>query len=177
MTPSDEDVPLFLGKLEDKTGIDADDGCYNVTPPEIKEKYGFEIFKFDKSCKSFLLYNDKIYTLGESFGGLGAVSFAVADVNGDNAAELYYTYSWGAGEHRSHIGYFDSAEEKITDIDYTCWNSDMVFGINEVDGKLAFYTASVKQGASFVDIGLEPVDMRGVITCESGKIIPIFRMA
>ena len=175
MTASNEDVPLFLGKLEDKTGIDADDECYNVTPPEIKEKYGFEIFKFDKSYKSFLMYNDKIYTLGESFGGMGAVSFAVADINGDNAAELYYTYSWGSGQHRSHIGYFDSATEKITDINYTNWNTDLVFGINEYDGGLAFYAASVKNSDNF-DIEFELEELRGMIVCESGEIIPIFCM-
>ena len=105
LTSSDDKVDRFLELLGEVpyTGYD-NDRFYNVSPSELSEKYGFNIFKLDlpfnilkldQSCCSYLMYEDKIYSLGSSFGGYGTTSFAVADINKDGLKELYFTYSWG----------------------------------------------------------------------------------
>ena len=73
------------------------------------------------------MYNDKIYSLGSSFGGYGLTAFAVADLNKDGMREIYFTFSWGSGIYRSQIGYFDMATEEVKIFDYSNEDNDMSF--------------------------------------------------
>lgn len=83
------------------------DAFRDITPENIFEETGCQIFKNGKTCESYLLYEGNLYTLGIGFGGLGIVDIVTADFDGNGEKELLYTYSWGSGIHRSSLGYFD----------------------------------------------------------------------
>jgi hypothetical protein len=149
LAPSDYKVQKFLDLLGERPKTYDDDKCYNIIPVDISEKYGFNVFKYDMSCASYLLYEGTIYTLGESFGGYGVTTFAVADLNKDGMKELYFTYSWGSGIHRSQVGYFDPATKTVTCFDYSNMNNDMSFYVDF--GTLMVCNAEVR-AESFVDL-------------------------
>lgn len=171
--PSDEGVADFLALL----GGDApksyeNDTCYNITPAFIKDNSGYVIFKFDQSCASYLLYEGAIYLMGGYFGGLGAVSFALADLNADVAYELYYTFSWGSGMHRAQVGYFDPATEVAVDFDVAFFDKDCAL-IASPDGGLGVCAAEFADAEefSFVSYDVSAVDVLGAIVCEDGEIL------
>lgn len=168
MSPSKEGVDDFLARADAPKGTYENDELYNITPQEITAKYGFRIFKYDQNCESYLEYNGNVYTLGTGFGGLGTVSFAVADLNNDGAIEIYFSYSWGSGIHRSRIGYFDSESLEVSVFDISCENKDMVLSVK--DGKLGAYIAKIG-GKGFVNISAEQLDKIGEITVDNGMIV------
>lgn len=162
LTPSEDGVDAFLQRLDDYSGYGYDDEkWYSVAPAEITEKYGFAIYKSDKSCNSILVYDDEEYTLGECFGGFGADSFAVADLNGDGYAELYFTFSWGSGLPRAQAGYFDAASREVVVFDYSYLFSEMMT-VSE-NGGLYIYSAT-DDIHSFVDIELTAEEPLAEIT-------------
>ena len=167
LTPTKSGVDEFMAQYSVPQNMYENDELYNITPQEITDKYGFRIFKYKKNCESFLEYNDNIYTLGTGFGGYGTTSFAVADLNNDENIEIYYTFSWGSGMHRSHIGYFDTALSKELGFDYTCWDKDMILTVNS--GRLEAYVANIK--GNFVYMTATPKDKVGEIAVENGKIV------
>lgn len=118
MVPSSEGVDDFLKLLDGYRGNYDDEQCYSVTPEDIADNYNFNIFKFDKSCSSFLSYDDKVYPLGKWFGSHGVNSFAVADLNGDGKFELYFTGLCGSGIISAYVGYFDTASKENVIFDY-----------------------------------------------------------
>ena len=135
LTPSDEGVSEFREMI---TPVEKRDiGCRSIFPQEIKDRYGFQAFKFD-DYETCLVFEGSIYRLGEYVGGLGTTYFAVADLDGDGWQELYFTFSWGSGIHRSQIGYFDSAEKRVWIFDYSNMDYEMTFaaeaGVLEVRG-------------------------------------------
>lgn len=168
LTPTKSGVDEFMAQYDIPQSEYENDELYNITPQEITDKYGFRIFKNSNNCESFLEYNDNIYTLGTGFGGYGTTSFAVADLNNDGNIEIYYTFSWGSGMHRSQIGYFDTALSEEAGFDYTCMNDDIALTVN--NGQLEAYTAdwNIK---SFVDIEATPKDKVGEISVENGNIV------
>jgi len=167
LTPSANGVEEFLEISEIKM-LYQNEFCYNVTPQTISDEYGFQIFKLDQCCAGFLLYENEIYTLGEYFGGLGITSFAVADIDQNGKSELYFTYSWGSGIHRSLAGYFDTHNKEVVLFDYSYFNKDMVF-VNE-NHSLSLYEADVDV-KSFVDISLlQGEEKVGDIVFDSDKI-------
>ena len=168
MSPSKEGAAEFLARSDAPKGSYENDELYNITPQEITDQFGFRIFKYDQNCESYLEYNGNVYTLGTGFGGLGPVSFAVADLNNDGAIEIYFSYSWGSGIHRSQIGYFDSESLEVSDFDISCENKDMVLSVK--NGKLEAYVAKLV-GKGFVNISAEPLDKIGEITVDNGMIV------
>lgn len=80
-------------------------------------------------------------------------SFAIADLNGDQKDELYFTYSWGSGIHRSEVGYFDTATREVTLFDFRSLFTDLVFSAE--DNHLQIHTATF-DGSSFSEF--EPTD-------------------
>ncbi len=118
---SDSDILIFEMERSQRgveeflalSGREGEDDWYNVTPEEIEETCGFAIYRWEPLHESFLVYQGGYYLLGDFFGGLGANSFAIADLNQDGFWELFFTYSWGSGLHRSHVGYFDSATQAV----------------------------------------------------------------
>lgn len=168
MTPSSGNVELFLETLgEYRSGYDSDT-CFQVTPQEIADRYGFEIFKFDTSCASFLLFEEEVYPLGVWFGGYGVTSFAVSDLNEDGDPELYFTYSWGSGIHRSQVGYFDTAAKELVSFEFADFGYDSLL---QMDGenRLCVYRADCNVN-SFVDMELSAVEKTAEIVWDYGKI-------
>ncbi|WMJ89195.1 M56 family metallopeptidase [Anaerocolumna sp. MB42-C2] len=145
------------------------DTCYNITPNYIRQNSDYLIFKYDTSCASLLLYEDKIYPLGEWFGGYGLTSMSLFDLDGDQKPELYFTYSFGSGLHRSNAAYFDPIANKVIVFNYTHPNSDMLITPN-YDGGLSLYDADIKTIDSFVNFEIEKKDYISDITYENGQI-------
>lgn len=163
-------VEDFLSLQGDfKSGYDTDT-CYNITPVTIKENSDYRIFKYDTSCASFLLYEGNIYPLGEWFGGFGVTSMALADMEGDGVPELYFTYSWGSGLHRSHAAYFNPAAKQIVTFAYTHPNGDMMITSNN-DGRLSLYAGLLSRMKNFVNFDIESTDFISDIVYRNHEIL------
>lgn len=142
--------------------------CRNITPDYVAENSAYSVFKYDRSCASFLLYDGNTYMLGEYFGGFGVTSVALADMNGDGEYELYFAFSWGSGLHRSQAGYFDPAEKKIGIFDYARVDGDLVLKTND-DGELLLCGA-VFTGGTFTDFALEAGDVAAAVVYKDRTI-------
>lgn len=165
-----EGVEDFLSlQGEFQSGYDIDT-CYNITPEEIKQDSDYQIFKYDVSCASFLLYEDEIYPLGEWFGGLGVTSMALADVDGDGKPELYFTYSWGSGLHHSHVAYFSPVSKQIIPLGYSSLGGDMLITMNNRNGGLSLYAANISNLKSFTSFDMEKADYISDIVYENNEI-------
>lgn len=159
----------FLKLQKDfKSGYDKD-RSYNITPASIKENSDYAIFKYAQSCASFLLYGGKVYPMGSWLGGLGVTSMKLADLNGDGEDELYFTYSWGSGIHRSHAAYFDPVAKRITAFAYVHLNGDMII-TDDGKGRLSLHTAAVSNMDDFVNFDMEAVDFIADIVFTDGQI-------
>lgn len=180
--PSYENANMMISISGTKDGADGfesvykydsmyeDDECYNITPQVIKENSDYAIFKYEKSCASFLLYRGDVYALGEWFGGYGVMSMALADLNEDGEPELYFTFSWGSGIHRSHAAYFDPAEKEVVVFDYANWDADMIVTDNGLGG-LSLYAAEIVGMDSFVNIEAEAAGRIADILYSNNEII------
>lgn len=162
-------VKDFLKNLKDFNSGCNPDTCYNITPGSFGVNSGYSIFKFDASCASFLLYENKAYPLGEWFGGYGVTSMALDDLNDDLKQELYFTYSFGSGLHRSHIAYFDPALKQVVPIEYTHLNKDMIVAMNETGG-LSLYDAEISSMESFVQYEMKSTGYITDIVYEDSQI-------
>lgn len=123
----------------------------------MKEQFGFSIYKFAQSGKTILGYKDGNYELGRSFGGLGAVSVAVADMNKDGINELYYISSWGSGVIRPEVGCFDPVKGEVVTFEYRYLDMMAYFETDNYmfavdDGNLGVYTAISQNGRSYPDM-------------------------
>lgn len=150
------------------------DQCYNITPDFIADNSDFMIFKYDKSCETFIMYDNEIYSIGICFGGWGITSMALADLNEDGQYELYYTFSWGSGIHCSQTGYFDAASKEITVFDYSYakLDSDMMLTMNKT-GDLCVNSAAID--GSFVDFSIKANELLGSIAFEENEITARFK--
>lgn len=165
---SDAQVSEFVARNEDfVSSYDADE-CYNITPDFIADQTDFAIFKYAVSSESFLLYDDEVYSIGRCFGGYGITSMALADLNKDGQYELYYTFSWGSGMHRSQIGYFDPGNRETTIFDYALLGYDMMLTAAD-SGALCVNVAALDM-ESFVDFSASSREPIGTIVLEGGKI-------
>lgn len=172
--PSDEDVADFLAILgDDAPAMYGDDACYNITPDFIAENSDYRVFKFSQSCASFVLYDGKAYQLGEFLGGTGADSFALADLDGDGAYELYFTFSWGSGFHRSQVGHFDPAAKAVTVFDAAFFNEDcmLTLGANKtLEVRRADISYGADDGEFYVSFDLLAGDALGTLAYEDGAV-------
>ncbi len=85
----------------------------------VRDHSSFQVFKYEDTCDSFLLWQDKILPWNR-FRRLGVTSMALADLNEDGEYELYFTYSFGSGIHRSMLGGFDPSEERVLQPEEVC---------------------------------------------------------
>lgn len=162
-------VDKFVSENKRFTNDYVEDECYNITPDFITKNSDFVIFKYIESTESFIMYDGHIYSIGTCFGGYGITSMALADINMDNQYELYYTFSWGSGIHRSEIGYFDPANKEITVFDYSFTNSDMMLTVNE-SGDLCVNSA-VLDFDSYVDFSIKARNLIGTIVFDQDNIV------
>ncbi len=129
--PSSEGVDNFLKVLGEYNSTYNNDTCYNITPSFVSEVTNYQVFKFDQSCSSYLLYNNTVYQLGASFGGFGVTSMAITDRNDDGNYELYFTSSFGSGVHRAQVGYFDPIEKRVILFNRSYENHDCILTIDK----------------------------------------------
>ncbi len=162
-------VEEFLSLQQDFESGYENDTCYNITPDNIKKHSEYRVFKYDNSCASFLLYDGNVYPLGEWFGGLGVTSMALADLDGDKNPELYFTYSWGSGLHRSRAAYFDPVAKQVVVFDYTNMNEDMII-INNDDMGVSLYAAAISRLDNFVNFDIYKTDFISDIEYNDGQI-------
>lgn len=183
--PSEEGVAEFLaaaGSEATDTGYESD-VCYNVTPAHVvSAENEFQIFKFDKSCASYLLYAGEIYPLGAWFGGYGFTDAMAADLNRDGKNELYFTCSWGSGIHRAQVGYFDPVKKETVLFDYSYFLPEEAAGTElvlrwDAEGTLGeyggihVYAAQFRAQENFVNFDLAPTGQRlGTISLSGGQI-------
>ena len=165
---SSNKVDDFLIKNKNFTKEYETDICYNITPDFIANNSDYSIFKYASSTASFLLFDDEIYALGTYFGGNGLTSMALGDLNEDDQYELYFTFSWGSGLHRSQIGYFDPCAKKVMVFDYSYLNYDMILTTNE-EGTLCVNEATI-EGVSFVDFIVKSNQLVANIVWEKNSI-------
>ena len=162
-------VTEFLALLgETASGYDTDT-CYNITPDSFLADPVYSVFKFDTSCASFLLYENKIYPMGEWFGGFGVTGMALADLNGDRLQELYFTYSFGSGLHRSHAACFDPVVKQVIPIGSAHLDRDMIVAANEKGG-LSLYDAGFPAMDSFVRYEMKTTGRLADIVYDGGRI-------
>ena len=164
MAPSKEGVEEFHAKNPTLISSYEDDELFNITPQEITDKYGFRIFKYSKNCDTYLELKGETYPLGIGFGGPGTISFAVADLNGDEQYELYFTYSFGSGLNRAVVGCFDiTLSFKFEGLDEYS-TDDFVLALE--NGKLGVYKAKYIS-SEFVSIKAEPTEKLGEIIADN----------
>lgn len=122
---------LELSPENDKTGMSKEEKLKyyticDITPKEVKEEIGCQIFKVNYSCETYVVYKSKVFGIGLGFGGYGVVSLTTSDFDGNGQKDLIYTFSWGSGMHRSHIGIFNCSKEKEEWLDFVQWNKDIM---------------------------------------------------
>lgn len=167
MVPSTDGVEDFIKPIDDYDEESYGD-FYNIVPESISNEYGINIFKSDRTCSSVLIYDEKVYSLDSGFGGYGVDSFAIADLNEDDEFELYFTFSWGSGIHRSQVGYFDTASRETMIFDFANWWGESLL---EADSNqaLCVYEAACNI-ESFVDIELSAGNKIATIVFDNGEI-------
>ncbi len=169
VTGSRDDTADFLTLNASYRTEYEDDESFDLTPSELKEHTDYRVYKYKKSAAAFLMYEQEIYALGESLGGNGVTSMAAADMDGDGRSELYFTYSFGSGLHRSHIAYFDPADKQIKALPYVHMNGDLAVTPNEA-GDLSLYSASLFNVSDFAHFELKRIDRLGTVVFEKGQI-------
>lgn len=138
--PSSNQVETFLSKNKNFKSSHETDICYNITPDFIANNSDFSIFKYASSTMSFLLFDDEIFVLS-GFGGL--TSMALGDLDKDNQYELYFTFGWGSGLHRSQIGYFNPSTKTVKVFDFQYFDYDMILTTNEAETSLLVNEATM----------------------------------
>ena len=86
----------------------------DITPYDVYNEIGCQIFKNLFQYDSYLIYNDIIYDIGNGFGGNGINDIVTCDFEGTGKKNLLYTYSWGSGIHRSEIAFLNFVTMKET---------------------------------------------------------------
>jgi len=162
-------VENFLQKLGGFSSEEEMGTYFNVTPKRIEDNSDYQVFKNDTSCASFLLYEDTVYPMGGWFGGNGVVNMALGDMNRDGMDELYFTYSWGSGIHRSQAAYFDPAEKKMVDLDCVKMFGDMMVAVDRFGG-ISFYEGFILDFNSFVSMEMEAGELMAEVIFENEKI-------
>jgi hypothetical protein len=122
---------LETSSENDKTGMSKEDKLKyyticDITPKEVKEEIGCQIFKVNYSCETYVVYKSKVFGIGLGFGGFGVVSLTTCDFDGNGQKDLIYTFSWGSGLHRSQIGVFNFSKEKEEWLDFVQMNKDIM---------------------------------------------------
>ncbi len=167
---SDTQVSDFLKKMQGFTTYYETDECYNITPVFVAANSDYSIFKYNNSTESFILYDGEIYSIGTCFGGFGITSMALADLDKDETYELYYTFSWGSGLHRSHVGYFEPINKEIHVFeDDALFNSDMILTVNN-SGDLCVNSATLDMD-DFVNFTIRAQDFIGTLDFEENQVV------
>ena len=177
---------VFQQYTEGKTqgNLSAEDKKENYvdfTPGAVFEETGGQIFKDSQWCSSYFLYEDKLYSLGEWFGGLGVVDVKTCDFDGNGKKDLLFTYSWGSGIHRALIGHLDltTMEQSVVynsqgeDDEVYQASSDLVLEKKSDDSFNVYIAEFINQNnnVDFTKMHFNKGKHCGGIICENAKAI------
>ena len=93
-----------------------------LTIPEMWERLGCQLYVVTAGvqvCSAYLVVDGRAEFLCGGPGGHGIQSACVTDLDGDGAAELSFTWSWGSGIRRSQVGVarFDDGALRVEQAD------------------------------------------------------------
>jgi hypothetical protein len=151
-------ITLATSPEDDKTQMSKEDKLkyytiYDITPKEVKEEVGCQIFKINYSCETYVVYKSKVFHIGFGFGGLGIVSLMTCDFDGNGQKDLIYTFSFGSGLHRSQIGVFNFSKEKEEWPNFSQLNNDVM--LEKIsDDNFKIYIAKVEDVINFIHFNL-----------------------
>jgi hypothetical protein len=157
----------------DKSGLPKEDilkyyKIYDITPKEVKKEIGCQIFKVNYTCETFIVYKSKMFMIGEGFGGYGVVNMETCDFDDDGQKDLIYTFSWGSGLHRSHIGVFNFTEEQEEWLDFQQMNDDII--LKKIsDDNFKVYTAKIS-GEDFIHLKLSRKEHVADVISKDGRV-------
>ena len=115
----------------------------DITPENVKKEIGCQIFKVNYTCESYVIHKGELFRIGFGFGGYGVVTLTTCDFEEDGQKDLIYTFSWGSGLHRSHIGIFDFSGKKEIWLDFVQLNEDITLE-KLSDNSFNVYTADLE---------------------------------
>ncbi|HEY5562319.1 MAG TPA: hypothetical protein VIK72_11300 [Clostridiaceae bacterium] len=159
----------------DKTGISNEDKLkyytiYEITPKNVKEQIGCQIFKVNYTCETYVVNKSKVYAIGIGFGGYGVVNIETCDLDADGKKDLIYTFSFGSGMHRSHIGIFNFSKEKEELLDFEQMNEDIMLE-KKSDNNFKIYSAKVSsENLDFIHLELTKQEQVVDVKSVEGKI-------
>ena len=118
-----------------------------------------------------LLYHDrKLIPFASTVGGFGLMSAVVSE------DALYYTYSWGSGQHRSHIGYLSLNGDKIEILESGGYMSTDLFVRKVEDGILVeagrFDGFNSWESAEEVGWVKRPVSSLAIVDAMGAEVLP-----
>lgn len=167
--------PLQTSIENDDTGMSKEAkikyyNSYEITPENVKDEIGCQIFKVNSTCETYVINKSKVYAIGFGFGGLGVVDIETCDLDDNGEKDLIYTFSWGSGMHRSHIGIFNTAKEQEEWLDFKQLNEDiMLEKISETNFKI--YIAKVSsENLDFIHLKLSKQEQVANVKSVGGKI-------
>jgi len=169
-------ITLETSPESDKTGMSKEQQLkyytvHDITPEEVKKELHCQIFKVNYTCDTFVIYKGKLFPIALGFGGFGVVSLSTCDFDEDGKKDLIYTFSWGSGLHRSHIGIFNLAKEKEEWLDFVQENDDiMVEKISDKSFKIYIANISSQTDSYFTHFTLSKKDNIGNIQKIEGKV-------
>jgi len=124
-------ISLETSPENDKTLISKEDQLkyytiHDITPKEVKEELHCQIFKVNYTLETYVINKGKIFPIGFGFGGAGIVNLSTCDFDENGKKDLIYTFSFGSGLHRSHIGIFNFTNEKEEWLNFVQENDDIM---------------------------------------------------
>jgi hypothetical protein len=109
-----------------------------ITPDYVANHSDYRVFI--SSLHSYLLFQGEIYFLEGSGFFPHVIDMKLADIDGDDQYELYYTFHGGSMVTRSSAGFFDPVNKEATVFQYANFSSDLMWIANK-DGSLSLREA------------------------------------
>lgn len=159
----------------DKTGMSKEGKLkyytvYDITPKNVKEEIGCQLFKVNYTCETYVVNKSKFSAIGFGFGGYGVVNVDTCDFDYDGQKDLIYTFSWGSGIHRSHIGIFNFSKNQEKWLDFQQTNDDIMLEKISNDN-FKIYTAKISsQNLDFIHVELSKQEEVAEVKSIAGKI-------
>ena len=169
-------IDLNTSPENDKTEMSKEDqlkyySVSDITPENVKKEIGCQIFKINYTCESYAIHKGEFFRIGFGFGGYGVVTLTTCEFDENGQKDLIYTFSWGSGLHRSHIGIFDFSEKKETWLDYVRLNEDIVLE-KLSDNSFNVYTVDLEmeEELNYTNIIITQKEIVAKVTDKSGSV-------
>jgi hypothetical protein len=161
---------------ENKQGMSNEDkikfySIYEVTPEEVKNEIGCQIFKVNYTYETFVVYKSKMFHIGVADHRPGVLSMETCDFDADGQKDLIYTFSWGSGMNHSEIGIYNFSKEQELWLDSWKMNYGSTILKKISDSHFKVYCVKVSfNGYDFIHPKLSKKEYIAEIKNISGKI-------